>query len=159
MGKLTEQARRLNAAVNAHDLNPIGDIYAEDGEFVWPGFPPMTGRQAVVAFYATLLGAFPDIEVKILSIVERENEVGVEYEASGTNTGPLPGPGGEVPPTGRRLTMRAASIGSVDDDGRIKVHHEYFDRVEMLTQLGLMPAPQEAESGQVTGGASLGAPR
>lgn len=141
MGKLTELVRRLNAAVNTHDLNPIGDMYAEDGEFIWPGLPPMTGRQAVVAFYATLLGAFPDIEVKILRIVEVENAAGVEYEATGTHTGPLPGPVGEVPPTGRRLTIRAASIGSVDDDGRIKVQHEYFDQVELLTQLGLMPAP------------------
>lgn len=141
MGELTELVRRLNAAVNAHDLNPIGDMYAEDGEFVWPGLPPMTGRQAVVAFYATLLGAFPDIEVKILRIVERENAVGVEYKATGTHTGPLPGPVGELPPTGRRLTMRAASIGSVDDDGRIKIQHEYFDQVELLTQLGLLPAP------------------
>lgn len=141
MGKLTELVRRLNAAVNTHDLNPIGDMYAEGGEFVWPGLPPMKGRQAVVAFYATLLGAFPDIEVKILHIVERENAAGVEYEATGTNTGRLPGPAGELPPTGRRVTMRAASIGSVDDDGRIKVQHEYFDQVELLTQLGLMPAP------------------
>ena len=141
MGELTELVRRLNAAVNAHDLNPIGDMYAEEGEFVWPGLPPMTGRQAVVAFYATLLGAFPDIEVKILRIVERENAVGVEYKATGTHTGPLPGPVGELPPTGHRLTMRAASIGSVDDDGRIKIQHEYFDQVELLTQLGLLPAP------------------
>jgi steroid delta-isomerase-like uncharacterized protein len=141
MGKLTDQVRRLNAAVNAHDLNPIGDMYAEDGEVVWPGLPPITGRQAVVAFYATLLGAFPDIRVKILRIVDQENAVGVEYEATGTHTGPLAGPAGELPPTGRQVTMRAASIGSVDHDGRIKVQHEYFDQVELLTQLGLMPAP------------------
>ena len=141
MGKLTDQVRRLNAAVNAHDLNPIGDMYAEDGEFVWPGLPPMTGRQAVVAFYATLLGAFPDIQVKILRIVDQESAVGLEYEATGTHAGPLAGPVGELPPTGRQVKMRGASIGSVDHEGRIKVHHEYFDQVELLTQLGLMPAP------------------
>jgi hypothetical protein len=47
--------------------------------------------------------------------------------------------------------MRVASIGSVDHDGRIKVQHEYFDQVELLTQLGLMLAPREAESGHISG--------
>ena len=59
MGTLKEKVYRLNAAVNDHDLNPIGDMYAADAELVWPGLGPTKGREAVVGFYATLLGAFP----------------------------------------------------------------------------------------------------
>ncbi len=32
MRDMTDRVRRLNSAVNAHDLNPIGDMYANDAE-------------------------------------------------------------------------------------------------------------------------------
>ena len=89
MDRIADRVRRLNAAVNAHDLNPIGDMYAEDGEFIWPGLPPLKGRQAVLAWYAQMLGAFPDIQVRIDRIVEQGDTVAVEYETRATNSGPL----------------------------------------------------------------------
>ncbi|MDQ6876278.1 MAG: nuclear transport factor 2 family protein [Candidatus Dormibacteraeota bacterium] len=78
MGAISDRVRRLNAAVNAHDLNPIGDYYADDAEFIWPGLPAVHGRQAVVAFYAELLGAFPDVKVTIKRIVEQGDTVAVD---------------------------------------------------------------------------------
>jgi steroid delta-isomerase-like uncharacterized protein len=144
MEAIANRVRRLNAAVNAHDLNPIGDMYTEDGEFTWPGFPTMKGRQAVVAFYAQIFGAFPDVHVAINKIVEQGNDVAVEYESVGTNAGPLPLPTGPLPATNKRLVIKAVSIGTVDADGRITSQREYFDQVEILAQLGLMPAPAGA---------------
>jgi len=48
MGTLKEKVYRLNAAVNDHDLNPIGDMYAADAELVWPGLGPTKGRTPVL---------------------------------------------------------------------------------------------------------------
>ena len=58
MDAISNQVRKLNAAMNAHDLNPIGDMYAEDAELVWPGLGAIKGRQAVVGFYARMLGSW-----------------------------------------------------------------------------------------------------
>lgn len=144
MGALTERIRRLNAAVNAHDLNPIGDMYAEDAELVWPGLGAISGRQAVVAFYARILGAFPDVHVTIRRIVEEADAFAVTYTSVGSNAGPLPLPSGDLPATNKSVTIDAASVGTTDSTGRIKTQREYFDQVEILMQLGLMPSPAEA---------------
>lgn len=144
MGAITERIRRLNAAVNAHDLNPIGDMYAEDAELVWPGLGAISGRQAVVAFYARILGAFPDVHVTIRRIVEEADAFAVTYTSVGTNAGPVPLPSGDLPATNKSVTIDAASVGTTDSTGRIKTQREYFDQVEILMQLGLMPSPAEA---------------
>lgn len=144
MDSLKDKVYRLNAAVNDHDLNPIGEMYAEDAELVWPGLGATRGRNAVVGFYATLLGAFPDVHVTITRIIEDGDTVAIQYVSEGTHLGPLPMPAGELPATNRRFTVEASSFGSLDGKGLIKTQREYFDQVEILAQLGLMPTPVEA---------------
>jgi SnoaL-like polyketide cyclase len=139
---LKYRAHRLNAAVNAHDLNPVGEMYAEDAELTWPGLGSIKGRTAIVGFYATMLGAFPDLQVSITRVIEQENVGALEYVAQGTHRGPLPLAAGELPATNRWLRVGASSIGTVDEHGLIKTQHEYFDQVEILVQLGVMPSPQ-----------------
>jgi ketosteroid isomerase-like protein len=117
-------------------------MYADDAELTWPGMPTFKGRQAVVAFYAQMLGAFPDVHGTLKRIVEQGDAVAVEYESAGTNGGPLPLPTGELlPATNKHVDVRGAWFGIVDRDGRIKTQREYFDQVEILAQLGLMPHP------------------
>jgi steroid delta-isomerase-like uncharacterized protein len=142
---LKDLAYRLNAAVNAHDLNPIGEMYAEDAELSWPGLRSIKGRTAIIGFYATMLGAFPDLLSTITRVIEQENVAAVEYVAQGTHRGPLPSPAGELPATNRQIRVAAIGIGTVDEHGLFKTHREYFDQVEILAQLGLMPSPQPVE--------------
>ena len=143
---LKDRVYRLNAAVNAHDLNPIGELYAPDAELTWPGLGPTRWREGIVAFYATLLGAFPDVHVTIKRIIEQGNIVAVEYVSEGTHMGVLPGPSGDVPATNRRIQVEASSVGTLDENGLIKSQREYFDQLEILGQLGLIPLPEPAPS-------------
>src|SRR2546421_9733270 len=100
MKSIADRVRRLNAAGNAHDFNPIGDMYADDAELTWPGMPTFKGRQAVVAFYAQMFGAFPDVQVTLSRIVEQDDAVAVEYASAGTNGGALhPSTRQALPPT------------------------------------------------------------
>jgi hypothetical protein len=58
-----------------------------------------------------------------------------------TNTGsPFPTPQGEAPPTGRKAIVDAVEVATVTD-GKISKLYIYFDQVNMLGQLGLLPAP------------------
>jgi ketosteroid isomerase-like protein len=57
----------------------------------------------------------------------------------GTNSGPLHLPTGEtLPATGKQLRIRSCDVVKVEG-GEITSHHLYFDQVEFLAQLGLMP--------------------
>jgi ketosteroid isomerase-like protein len=77
--------------------------------------------------------------------IEREHEAGstVVHEATfvGTHTGNLRTPDGQViAPTGRRLEVRYAFAFTVEGD-LIQSVRGYFDQVDVLTQVGLMPEP------------------
>ena len=55
-------------------------------------------------------------------------------------------PNGQViPATGRSLSVPYADVFEVEGD-RITSDRLYFDQVELLTQLGLMPDPAAAAS-------------
>ena len=75
------------------------------------------------------------------SIVERIYEAGdtviVEGRFTGTNTGPLEGPEGETPPSGRKVDLPFADFSRLSD-GKIVEYRTYYDQVALLTQLGLM---------------------
>jgi len=59
---------------------------------------------------------------------------------NGTNDGPLTGPdGSQIPATGRQVSEPFSGLHTVRD-GRIISTRFYFDQLDMLTQLGLMPA-------------------
>jgi len=39
------------------------------------------------------------------------------------------------------MAVHATSVGTVDHEGRIKIQHEYFDQLDVLTQLGILAVP------------------
>ena len=62
---------------------------------------------------------------------------------TGTHTGPLNTPNGPIPPTGKSIDLHSLSILRFEDD-RVASEHNYFDQLDMLTQLGLAPTPSAA---------------
>jgi hypothetical protein len=52
---------------------------------------------------------------------------------------PLPMPTGEaIPATGKQIRVRACDVATVEG-GRLTSHRIYFDQMEFLGQLGLLP--------------------
>lgn len=56
----------------------------------------------------------------------------------GIHDGTLSGPGGDVPPTGRRLEGHHSQFARFAD-GKSVESYLYYDQMEVATQLGLMP--------------------
>ncbi|MDQ4019216.1 MAG: ester cyclase, partial [Actinomycetota bacterium] len=53
--------------------------------------------------------------------------------------GPLQMPDGEtIPATGKQIRVRGCDVATVEN-GRITSHRFYFDQMEFLSQLGLVP--------------------
>ncbi len=87
--------------------------------------------------------ALPDLHSSIVDIVADGDRVAVEMTFSGAHNGQLMGPTGPVPPTGNKVSMRAALFFHVQD-GRIDRISRYGDTLSLLTQVGLRPAFQPA---------------
>jgi hypothetical protein len=76
-----------------------------------------------------------------------ETTVVQEATFSGTHTGPLPTPdGGEIPATGRRLEADFVEVFVVAD-GLIRSDRIYYDQLEFMVQLGLVPDREAVATG------------
>lgn len=129
------------ACFNNHDAAGWGSRYAEDAVLYDPQYPePLRGRAAIQKDAEDFLAAFPDIRFSLGTVVSGEGVVALEGTATGTHGGPMAGPGGTVPPTGKVATMPFATFVRFDGDGCIAEERRYYDIAGMLQQLGLLPA-------------------
>jgi steroid delta-isomerase-like uncharacterized protein len=82
--------------------------------------------------------AFPDAKGTINNAVASGNTVTLELTWTGTNTGPLEGPSGAMPATGKSVTVPAAMVLTFEGEKTKETRH-YFDMMGMLQQLGAVP--------------------
>jgi limonene-1,2-epoxide hydrolase/heme-degrading monooxygenase HmoA len=101
-----------------------------------PGAAQLTGREAAQTMWSTWQEAFPDNRIETIAI-HADDRGGVhEFRAAGTHSGPLRGPAGEIPATGRNAQVDMCGVYEFDD-GKITSFRLYFDQAELLGQLGL----------------------
>lgn len=83
--------------------------------------------------------AVPEARFESLSSFEVGDTAIDEGIYSGTNTGPLAFPDGtSIPATHRNISIHGVDFATVRD-GRITSYRLYFDQLEFLNQLGLLP--------------------
>jgi len=131
------------AAFNDHDEGRIRELNAENGVLEAPGDVRVEGREAATQYAMAWLNAFPDARLTVSNELVAGDWVTQEFTFEGTHEAPLSGPAGEVPATNRRLTGRGVQIFRVENDTVVDTRL-YFDQVQILTQLGLMPEPAPA---------------
>jgi limonene-1,2-epoxide hydrolase len=139
MATATSTIDNLGAAMESGDATRIAGCYTEDTVMQHPMQGTVRGRAAILAFEEPMLAAFSDLAVTASCIVEggAGDWHAVEFAVDMTNTGPLPTPAGEVPATGRTVTLKMASLFRIDGDGLIVEERRYFDPMALFTQLGL----------------------
>lgn len=135
-------AEKHVAAFNAHDPAALTANEAPDIEFEAPG-AKLRGREQVAQFFAAYWRAFPDAQVTVRNRLVDGSTVVSENVLVGTHSGPLRTPQGDIPPTGRRIESRGIAVQRVEA-GLVASEHLYFDQVEMLAQLGMLPEPARA---------------
>lgn len=131
-------ATRWMMAFNAHDEASMDALTAEDARLIVPPEETIEGREAVTAYAMTWLNAFPDSSATVHHETATGPTVVQEFTFEGTHRSPLHGPQGDIPPTGRQVKGRGIQVVEVHDD----LIHEirlYFDQVQLMTQLGVMP--------------------
>lgn len=128
--------------VNTQNYDDVHEVFADDTITEAPGAEPMHGVAAFVAYGQGFHRGFPDGHIHLDRYVESGDVGIVEGRFTGTNTGPLDTPAGEVPATGKALELKFADVFRVRD-GRIAEHRIYYDAMALLGQLGLLPEPSQ----------------
>ena len=130
------------AAFNAHDLDGWVAYYAENARHYQPNrAEALRGRDEIREDYRkTTWVPFPDFHFEILRSFGQENWVCVEGNFTGTHTGPMEGPGGEIQPaTNEAVRVPICFVARVEN-GKLAEVHEYNDQLGFLAQLGLAPS-------------------
>ena len=137
---LKDLYKKAERAFNSHDVDASVDLFAPDGVIYAPNSPePIKGAVAIRKDFENWFQAFPDVKIKFVNILSEGDTVAVQVEMTGTNTGPLVGPMGTLPPTNKRINMRGAGFARVNAQDQFIEERRYFDTAGMMAQLGITP--------------------
>lgn len=125
---------------NAHDIDGFAAVVADDAAFEAPSGMRGEGKAACVAFFASWFSAFSDAHVEVHRVHIADGVAVEEGTFTGTHDGVLKSPIGDVPPTGRSVSVAYIHVLRFRD-GKHVSFNLMFDRLLMLEQLGLVPAP------------------
>ena len=128
------------AAWDAHDADKALAILSED--VVWHDVAspaPMLGKAAIRPYLQGWFTAFPDLKSEVKNRVVTEDQVAVEVEFTGTNSGPLQmAPGAPaIPATGKKVMGKGTYFVRIRNGKGVEVH-SYPDAAGLMMQLGLM---------------------
>ncbi len=139
--ELIEIARETIAAFNAADWERLGASIAPDVVYDELGTQRRTeGWELYREAMQDWKRAFPDATGTITNAFASDNSVTLEITWEGTHTGPLEGPAGTIPASGKRQVTDAAMVFSFDGEKVAECRH-YFDSMTLMQQIGAAPTP------------------
>jgi predicted ester cyclase len=134
MSQVEEVIRGIYEAINTGNLALLD-------KFVAPGYVEHSeGFQGVEPFkqqVAAFRAAFPDLRVTIDDLMIDGDRFASRTTVTGTHSGDLMG----MPATGRHISVEAVDIGRIEN-GQARDRWGGLNMYSMLTQLGVIPAPQ-----------------
>ncbi len=127
--------RRLYDAVNAHDVDAIAAIMADD--FIeheeMPGLAPT--RQGALDLFAMSFVAFPDLRFEPEDVLVDGDKGVARLRFTGTHQGEFMG----VPASGKRVDVQLIDITRFGDDGLAHEHWGVMDALALMQQVGAIP--------------------
>jgi steroid delta-isomerase-like uncharacterized protein len=139
MSKGTDFVNRWMAAVNRGDLDALVGMCHPDAVHI-SAEGTFRGAQGVRDLFKPIVDATSEREVHITNVVEGGDTIVVEFVFRFKNSGPLVTPQATMPATGKSVSL--SSIGVYElRDGKLMGSRGMYDRLSLITQLGLMGAP------------------
>ncbi|MFF8969950.1 ester cyclase [Streptomyces sp. NPDC014995] len=140
MGQAREVMDRLTEALTTKpDMRVVAELFAQDAVAVTPEAGELHGRDEIVEYWRQMTDAIPEATYEPVHSFEIGTTAVDEGFFRGRNTGPLQMPDGQtLPATQREVRVRGADFATVVD-GQIVSYRLYFDQMEFLEQLGLLP--------------------
>jgi steroid delta-isomerase-like uncharacterized protein len=140
---VSEARKVLEQAIqrwNATDRDGWAALYTEDVVYEGPGGARISGLTDLKErYFDALVTAAPDRGSSDVVLIAEGDHVVEQARYVGTHTGTWRNPdGAEIPATGKKIDFPFVGIFQIRD-GKISSIRIYYDQVEVLTQLGLMP--------------------
>ncbi len=138
---MSEQvARDVVSAFNDGDWDKFDDLFTADCLYDEVGTSrPLHGLDAIIPALKGWKEAMPDVKGTVTNAVATGDTVTLEVSWTGTHTGPLQGPTGTIPATGKQQTTRSGWVLDFDG-GKVKQSRHCFDMLSLLQQLGSVPS-------------------
>ena len=140
MTESKDTTARFVAAFNAHDEKALNELHSDDIKFNAPGGFKATNAKDATAYAMTWLKAFPDGKMTVRTELTSGPWVVQEVAMEGTHTAPLESPTGTIAPTYKKVVGYGVQLLRVEN-GKIAEARIYFDQLDQMSQLGLIPAP------------------
>lgn len=136
----TSFAARYLGAWNRHAVDDILDFFAPEATYADMGLGAShTGHAALREFFADLERKFSsDYQFQPSFAAVNPDAYAMEWTMSGTHDR-----SGAMPATNKRFVLHGVSVGELRD-GKIVRNADYWNMVEFLTQIGMLPAPAAA---------------
>jgi steroid delta-isomerase-like uncharacterized protein len=124
------------AAWNAHDSSGVARHMAADAVYEDVALGRvLRGPSEIASFVEEATRSSSDFRFENVSLFTAGSDYANEWIMLGTNDREV----GGVPATGRSFRVRGASVGKIDQNGRIVENRDYYNLAELLTQLGMLP--------------------
>jgi steroid delta-isomerase-like uncharacterized protein len=122
---------------NNGDARAIERFIARNYVGVDPAEPEVIrGVEGYKQHFVTLTTGFPDMRITIDDIMAEGDRVAARWHVEATHTGPF----GDLPPTGRRISVTGIDIARITNY-QIVIQHANSDTLGMLRQLGVILEP------------------
>lgn len=95
----------------------------------------IVGIDSARAYYANYITGFSNIIFTIKDVFGQGDKIVKHWNFSGTHTGVFFG----IPATGKKVSLDGVTLVRMSN-GKIAEERDFFDNLDFLTQLGLMPA-------------------
>lgn len=139
MGSTKDLIERNLECWNAHDRKRWAADFAPEATLIGPGGLSGTGPEMAGQFYDIWQTGFPQCEIKTSTIAEDGSTGVLEAVFQGTHSGPLGAPTGTIEATGQQVSIPFVIVHRLSAD-KFTAFRLYFDQLDMLAQLGVMPA-------------------
>jgi len=116
----TELADQIFAAINAHDVDALRELWAEEVE---ERFPDKTcrGKEELAAHFKGLFAAMSDMRMEKVASVEEGETVFVRWTLTGTHDGVFTG----IDPTGKRIALDGFTLAFPLAGLQVQVHAKH----------------------------------
>jgi steroid delta-isomerase-like uncharacterized protein len=127
--------------INTGDPEVMAEFLAPDCRMYGNGECEAEGLAAYAEMLLGFRAAFPDLEHTCDEIMSDGDRVAERFTTTGTHRGEFQG----VPPTGKRVEFTGTSIFK-PRDGKIVEERTSVDMLALMSQLGVIPVPEEVAS-------------
>lgn len=129
-------------AFNSGQIDTALSMTSPDVVLTAPGGLDFKGLAGMRQWFDLWSDACPDRRVKYHNVLVQGDQLIGEGTFTGTHTGPLHLPTGDVPPTGRKLAADYVAVFHFAGE-KITYMRHYMDLMGVMAQLGLLPSPEK----------------